>query len=754
MQNIDSISHVRGQSVYLDDIPVKEGTLHAVVLGSPAARGRIISVDTREAAALPGVIRIFSAADIPGENQIGGIIPDEELLAGEELHFQGQPVCIIVAHDELTARRARKLIRMEYEPLPPVIDVEEAWRKKQFLSPPRTFSLGDVKQAWAQCAHIAEGQAATGGQEHVYIETQGAYACPEEGGRIKIFSSTQGPTAVQRTAARILGLPMQQIGVEVARLGGGFGGKEDQATPWACMAALAAHHLQRPVKLILHRADDMRMTGKRHPYRSRFRIGLSEDLKILAFEAEYLQDGGAAADLSPAILERTLFHATNSYFIPNVQITAFSCRTNTPPNTAFRGFGGPQGMFVMEAAIAKAAWELGVPAHRIQQKNLLRENDEFPYGQQATHSQARACWAAADAAYHLAEKEKAVEEFNRANAWFKKGIAAMPVCFGISFTNTFMNQAGALVHVYHDGSIGISSAAVEMGQGVNTKLVQAAAHMLSVDPARIRIEPTDTTRVANTSPTAASSGADLNGKAVLDACRQILERLKHTAAELLDTKPDSIEFQNEKVLQGGAETGYDWVKLIGEAFRRRVNLSAQGYYATPGIHFDKQKEKGRPFAYHTYGTALVSATVDCIRGIYEIDEVGIVHDFGNSINPLVDMGQVEGGVVQGIGWMTLEEVAYTPEGRLMSDSLSAYKAPDLHAAPKSIRCIPLNEEGPQAAILRSKAIGEPPLMYGIGAFFAIQNALRAFNPSYRPYMQEAPFTPERVLMGLYRQSGQ
>jgi len=325
----------------------------------------------------------------------------------------------------------------------------------------------------------------------------------------------------------------------------------------------------------------------------------------------------------------------------------------------------------------------------------------------------------------------------------------MPVCFGISFTNTFMNQAGALVHIYHDGSIGISSAAVEMGQGVNTKLVQAAAHALSVNPARIRIEPTDTTRVANTSPTAASAGADLNGKAVVHACEQLLERLRSAAAELLQADPAAIEIREEKVLLHGSPSGYAWPKLVEEAFRRRVNLSSQGYYATPGIHFDKQIEKGRPFAYHTYGTAFVTVTVDCLRGTYTIDEVAIVHDFGNSINPVVDRGQVDGGVVQGIGWMTCEEVAYTAGGRLMSNSLSAYKAPDLHAAPVRILCTPLEMEGPPAAILRSKAVGEPPLMYGIGAFFAIQDAVRAFNPAYRPELQEAPFTPERVLMALY-----
>ena len=749
MKNIDSNGHVKGRSTFLDDLPVHEGTLCALAFGSPIAHGRITGAELEAARAIPGVVDIFSYADIPGDNQVGGIIPDEPLLAEQDLHYQGQPIFLIVAEDNWTARQARRLIQLRYTPLLPITDVEEAWGREEWLFRPRTFRLGDIDTAWSQCTYLFECDAETGGQEHLYLEPQGAYAIPREHGGIKLYSATQGPTLVQRTVARVLSLPMHQVEVEVPRLGGGFGGKEDQATAWACLAALAAWRLQRPVKIALHRQDDMRMTGKRHPYRSHFRIGLSKSMKILAYEVTYLQNGGAAADLSPAILERTLFHATNSYFIPNVKATAYSCRTNLPPNTAFRGFGAPQAMFVLEAAIAQAACELGISARRIQEANLLKEGDEFPYGQRARQAHARQCWAAVEATFDIRKKEQAIMAYNHQHSYQKKGLAMMPVCFGISFTKTPMNQASALVHIYQDGSIGLSSGAVEMGQGVNTKLVQVAAMALAVHPRRIKVETTDTTRVANTSPTAASSGADLNGKAVQQACVQLRRRLTAVAALILHVSPAVVQFRAEKVWCKGQPTALDWEKLIAEAFLRRVNLSAQGHYATPMIYFDKDKEKGHPFAYHVFGAAAISATVDCIRGTYEIDEVDIIHDFGNSLNIAVDQGQVEGGVVQGIGWMTAEEVVYSPEGRLLSDSLSTYKVPDITAAPKVIDCRPLGLDGPGLAILRSKAVGEPPLMYGIGAYFALLQAIRAFNPAYVPDFK-APFTPERVLMALYQ----
>ncbi|MBK8493506.1 MAG: molybdopterin-dependent oxidoreductase [Saprospirales bacterium] len=748
MKHLDSIAHVTGRSRYLDDIPEQKGTLHAVVFGSPVAHGRITGADLTEAARLPGVVAIFSAADIPGENQIGGIIPDEPLLADGTVHFRGQPVFVIVAENDFTARQARSLIRFDYEPLPICTDVQEAFEKQSFLFPPRTFQLGDVDACWPDCAVVVEGEAATGAQEHLYLETQGAYAVPLENGAMKIYSSTQGPTLTQRIAGRVLDLPMHQIEVEVGRLGGAFGGKEDQATAWACLATLAAWRLQRPVKLVLQRHDDIYMTGKRHPYRSHFKIGLSKDLRILGYEVTFLQDGGAAADLSPAILERTLFHTTNAYFIPHVKATAYSCRTNVAPYTAFRGFGGPQALFVIEAAIAKAAFELGIPAWQIQEKNLLAEGDAFPYGQLAEKPHARACWDTVKTAYALPLREKEIAEFNRQSTWLKKGLAMMPICFGISFTKTPMNQAGALVHIYQDGSIGLNTGAVEMGQGVHTKLVQVAAKALSVAPHRIKMEPTDTNRVANTSPTAASSGADLNGKAVQHACAQLRQRLHEAAGKLLQADPDAIDIREEQVWLSGKPTDLRWAQLIAEAFLQRVNLSAQGYYATPHIHFDKSIEKGSPFAYHVYGAALITATVDVLRGRYELDSVEIVHDFGNSMNPALDQGQLEGGVAQGIGWLTLEEVRYNAEGRLLADSLSTYKVPDMGSAPKRIDYQMLQAEGPPLAILGSKATGEPPFLYGIGAYHALVNAMQAFRPGLQLDF-EAPLTPERVLMALY-----
>ncbi len=609
--------------------------------------------------------------------------------------------------------------------------------------------MGDVSGTWDKCDHIFEGRADSGGQEHLYIETQGAYAYPSGNGTLKIHSSTQGPTAVQKITARVLGIPMNHIEVDVARLGGGFGGKEDQATGFAVMAALASYLLGQPVKLSLHRLDDIRMTGKRHPYSSDFRIGLSKDLKILAFQTTLYQNGGAAADLSPAIMERTLFHSTNAYYIPNTEVTVHSCKTNLPPNTAFRGFGAPQGMFVIESAIAKAADELNIPARTIQQKNFLKENDEFQYGQIAKDVNIGRCYTTAERDYDIQKKEKAISEFNKRNPLLKKGMAIMPICFGISFTNTTMNQARALVHIYQDGSVGISTGAIEMGQGVNTKLAQVAAGVFSIDINKIRLETTNTSRVANTSPTAASSGADLNGNALLIACNGLLNRLKSVAAKMLNCESEEIKLENEIVLRNGEPTDITWEKLIHTAFLSRVCLTENGHYATPEIFFDKSKEKGHPFAYHVYGTAIITVTLDCLRGTYSIDEVLIVHDFGNSLNPAIDKGQIEGGVMQGIGWMTMEEIVFNNEGRLLSNSLSTYKIPDIYSAPKTLECHALDTEGPELAIMKSKAVGEPPFLYGIGTFFAIQNAIKAFNPDYKIEF-DTPLTPEKVLMRLYQ----
>ncbi len=747
MKNIDSHSHVRGESVYLDDIPVVHGTLYACVFDSPIAHGKLKSIDTRGAENSKGVFRVITAKDLIGANQIGGIVPDEPLLAEGEVHFQGMPIAVVVAESEELARKAAKQIKVQIEELKPVTDPRVAAANGDLIVPPKRFVLGDTANAFSDCVHVFEGKTEQNGQEHLYIETQGAYAVPTENGGLKIYSSTQGPTAVQRAVCRVTGLQMHQVEVDVQRLGGGFGGKEDQANAWAGIVAVATQLTGRPVKYALHRMEDMRMTGKRHPYSSDYKIGLDKDLKIVAYEASFYQNAGASCDLSPPVLERTLFHCTNSYFIPNVTATAYCCRTNLPPNTAFRGFGGPQGMFVIESAIAHAAEKLGVSAGEIQRKNLIEDGDEFPYGQLA-ESDAITSWSQADTKFDFASLQKDADDFNANSKYFRKGVATMPVCFGISFTKTPMNQARSLVHVYTDGSVAVSTGAVEMGQGVNTKMAQVAAKVFGLAIEQIKVHTTNTLRIANTSPTAASAAADLNGKATQIACETIRERLIEVAVPLVEAETaEAVTLTDGFVYRNGEKTSLSWQTLVIEAHLKRVNLSEHSHYATPGIGFDWSTAKGHPFAYHVYGTAIVGVTVDCLRGRYEVDYVKCCHDFGTSMNTAVDLGQIEGGIVQGLGWVTMEEVVYDEKGKLRSNALSTYKVPDIYSVPKEISVLPLETDLPNLAIFNSKAVGEPPLMYGIGAYFAIRNAVRAFTDCSPEF--DLPFTPERVLMNLY-----
>ena len=747
MINIDAHNHVKGKSIYLDDIQEMKGTLYALPFDATVAHAKIISIDLHKALQRNGIVTILTAKDIPGENQIGGIIPDEPLFADGEVHFRGQVIALIIGTSEHHCRQAAKLIHVEFDELPVITDAREAQRQNKLIIPPRTFTLGNTDEAWSQCEHIFEGRTDVNGQEHLYIETQGAYARPKEDGSIIISSSTQGPTAVQKMVARVLGIPMHKVEIDTVRLGGGFGGKEDQATPWAVMVALASQLLHQPVKMAMHRMDDMRMTGKRHPYSSDFKIGLSKDLKILAYEVTHYQNAGAAADLSPAVMERTLFHSTNAYYVPNVIAKAYSCKTNLPPNTAFRGFGGPQGKFVIEAAIVKAAESLGVSPAEIQKINLVVDGNELSYGQILQQTNAHASWDSSMKTYDYAAQKQRIADFNNNNSRYKKGLAVQPICFGISFTNTMMNHARALVHIYHDGSVVVSTGAVEMGQGVNTKLLQIVIQTFGISPSKVRIESTNTLRVANTSPTAASAGADLNGKALEMACNALLGRLKTVAQN--EHNASDIQIKEEQIFADSKATNMTWNDLITKAFMLRVALSENAHYATPTIHYDKTKEKGHPFAYHVYGTAIVEVTVDCLKGTYDFDSVNIVHDFGESMNKDVDNGQIEGGLVQGIGWMTLEEIVYNEQGRLVSNALSTYKVPDIYSVPKSIHITHLETEGHELAIKKSKAVGEPPLMYGLGAYFAIRAAVKAFNPT-ADLAVNAPYTPEKVLMDLYK----
>ncbi|MFP4598404.1 MAG: xanthine dehydrogenase molybdopterin binding subunit [Persicimonas sp.] len=745
-KHLDAPFHTRGESLYVDDNPAPEGMLHAAVFGSPVAHGAIQSLDVSPALEHEEVVAVFTADDIPGENEVGPILTGEVLLAEGEVGYIGHPVAFVVAKSPEAAREAVELIEMEVEELPIVVDPREAHAKGQFIDTPRTFSLGDVDAAWDECDVVVEGECEIAGQEHLYLETNRARAVPEEGARVKCYSSTQSPYAVQKACARICGVAEHKIEVDVKRLGGGFGGKEDQATHWACMVTLAARVLRKPVQIVLHRLDDMQMTGKRHPYAADFKLGLKNDGTICAYDCKLYQNAGAAADLSTAVLERSLFHATNSYAIPNARIYAAPCRTNLQPHTAFRGFGGPQAMFVVEAAIAKAAEQMGVRREQLQKHNLLEDGDVFPYGQTAEAVQARVCWEDAAETFDLEGMREEIDAYNEEHVDTKKGLAVMPICFGISFTKIFLNQASSLLHIYTDGSVSVSTGGVEMGQGVTTNMAEIAAAELGIARDRVKVESTNTTRIANMSPSAASATTDLNGNATILATEEMLDRFRTMLSEEFDCAPEAVEIVDEKVFVDGEETGWDWEKVVNHAYINRVSLSAHAFYATPGIDFDAEKEKGKPFAYHVYGSAITQVTVDCVRGRYDIDSIRLVHDLGRQLNEVVDLGQIEGGLAQGIGWMTLEELAYDDEGRLLSNALSTYKAPDVYSLPDDfqvkMRTID-NPAGPRG----SKAVGEPPLMYGIGVYFAIRDAMRAF--AERDYAFDAPMTPERVLMGLH-----
>ena len=744
----DSELHAQGASTFTDDIPMPQGTLHAFPVISTIAHGQILAVKLDAALAFPGVIQILSASDIPGINNIGNIEAEEVLLADQIVMYHGQAIVLVIAETEAIARLAAGLVEVEYRELPAVFDARTAHAQGLHIAPPRIFSLGDPDKAWPDCDFIIEGSASTGAQEHVYLETQTALAVPLENNGLKLFSATQSPGLVQRICARLLGCPMHRIEVDVLRIGGGFGGKEEQATPWAALVALAAFLLKRPVKIKLNRDEDMRLTGKRHPYDADFKIGLARSGKILAYQVEFFQNAGAVADLSLAILERTLFHAGNSYYIPAIRATAHSCRTNLPPNTAFRGFGGPQAMFVLESAIFKVARIMNLDPAVIQQKNLLKAGDHFPYGMQAQRCLAETGWQMVQTRYAVQDRQHAINAYNALHALSKKALALMPICFGISFTATFLNQAGALVHIYTDGSVSVSMGAVEMGQGVKDKIKKIAALTFAIDDARIKVESTNTSRIANMSPTAASVGADLNGEATLLACKQILHNLKAVAAGLLgnNAAAEQITLKQEKVYLNDTATAIEWRQLISQAYISRTPLSAHAHYATPGLFFDRSSEKGEPFAYHVYGCAAVEVTVDCLRGIYTIDRVSVVHDAGKSLTPMIDRGQIEGGVVQGLGWMMLEEIIVDQQGRLITDNLTDYKIPDLYFAPEIEIGFLSDEDSP--AVMRSKAVGEPPFMYGIGAYFALLKAILAFNPEWQPDFC-APMTPEKVLLALY-----
>ena len=714
---------VRGAARFTADLPLPAGGLHAMVAVSPHAHATFAHLDTTAAAGQPGVRAVLTAGDIPGVNQISTMAHDELLLADGQVHCVGQPVALVVADSAEAAWRAAQLVTADWVVQPAILEAREAYDAGHVLAPPRTFASGDVDTAWAGCATVVSGRVDLGAQEHTYLETHCALAIPRDDGGLLVHSSTQSPSATQRAVARVTDLPMNLVEVQVARIGGGFGGKEEQATPWAALAAVAAVATGHAVRVAPDRRDDMRITGKRHPYTADYRLGLDAEGRFVAYEATLLQDAGCTTDLSSAVLERSLFHATNAYTIPHVRITVASCRTNLPSNTAFRGFGAPQAIAVLESAIRAAARELGLPAMMLQERNLVSEGDVTHYGMRLTDVRARECWAQLVAHHDPAGLVARAAAFNATHPLERRGVDVIPICFGIAFTARLLNQAEALVHVYADGTVSVTTGAVEMGQGVYAKIQAAAARELGVPVELVHVEPTTTSRVANVSPTAASTGADLNGAAAIQACRVI-------RAGLDKVDPDG---------------DLEWRDRVERAHDERIGLSALAHYATPGLSFSAEGATGRPFAYHVYGAAVVESTVDVLRGTARIERVAIVHDIGRSIDPRIDRGQVEGAVVQGVGWMTSEEIRHDATGRLLTDSLATYKIPDLDSAPE-VEVTLLQRESP--GLLGSKAVGEPPLVYGLGALFAIRSAIESVCPDLGTDVV-APMTPERVFTLLH-----
>ncbi len=747
MNNNEIIKHVRGESLFIDDMNTPDDVLYGTVITSVVPHGKIHSIKLGNALNIKGVVKIFDHNDIPGENQIGAIIKDEELLSDGIVKFIGEPIILVLSEDPDSGKKAAEEIKVEISPLPAITDPRESFKKGNLIIPARTFDHGDIDSAWDKCKVVVEGKVESGGQEHFYMETQASLAYPVENDGVKIHSSTQSPTAIQRAVSNVLGIPMNRVEVDVRRLGGGFGGKEDQATPWAALAALGSYLTKRPVKIVLSRSEDIRNTGKRHPFSSDFKIGLDSSGKIIAYEATFYQNCGAYADLSTAILERALFHSTNSYSIPNVRVTGISCYTNLPPFTAFRGFGGPQAMFVIESAIRKAAAEIGIDPVIVQKMNLLKEGDLFPYGMKTENCTLVKTWEILEEKFGIKKVFDDIREFNKKSKMVKRGAAVMPVAFGISFTNKMLNQAGALVHIYTDGSVSVSTGAVEMGQGVNKKIINVASETLSIPVSYVRIETTNTTRVANTSPTAASSGADLNGMATRTACLRLVDRLRTVAAEKFGSTPDKIEFKNGEIHETGGKKSLSWEELIEAAYSERVSLSSQAFYATPDIYFDKSTEKGKPFAYHVFGTAIVEAELDVLRGVYKFNRVSIVHDTGKSLDEQTDLGQIEGAFIQGLGWMTIEELLFNETGSLITGGSSTYKVPDIKFIPDEMNVEMFQGLKNPYAVLGSKAVGEPPFMYGIGGYFAVQNCISAANPE-AVLDYNCPVTPEKVLTDL------
>lgn len=738
--------HVTGRADYTDDLIEPSGTLHAYLGLSTIAAGRVRTLDLDAVRQAPGVVDVLTAADLPAANDISATAKgDEPLLAGDQVMFHGQPLFAVIADTRDAARRACQLAKVDYEQQPHYTDVLKARDAGMgYVTEPLTLSRGDMA-AMDHAPHRISGQMRIGGQEHFYLESQIAMAIPGEDDEVTLYTSTQHPSEVQHMVAHALGVPSHAVVVNVRRMGGGFGGKESQMNAFACIAAIAAKRLGRAVKLRPDRDDDMTITGKRHDFAVDYQVGFDDTGKIHAVRGDFYARAGYAADLSGPVTDRALFHADNAYYYPAVHLQSHPIRTNTCSNTAFRGFGGPQGVIVAERMIEEIAYHLGRDPLEVRKANLYQNGQLTPYHQEVNDQILPRIFAELESSSDYHARRAAVIAHNDKGGVIRRGIALTPVKFGISFTATWYNQAGALVHIYSDGSIHLNHGGTEMGQGLHTKMAQVLADALGVGIDRIKITKTTTEKVPNTSATAASSGTDLNGMAVADAAQKLVARLEAFSREAFGG-PLTL---GERVRAGAVEL--DWSSFINKAYLARVPLSATGFYKTPDIHWNRATGQGRPFYYYAYGAAVSEVSVDTLTGEYVIERSDILHDVGQSLNPALDLGQVEGGFIQGVGWLTSEELWWDDTGRLRTHAPSTYKIPLASDRPKVFRTqLAQWSVNPERTIKRSKAVGEPPFMLGISVFEALNMAVASVAGYRENPRLNAPATPEEVLMAIER----
>jgi len=749
--------HVAGTAVYIDDITEPAGTLHAGLGLSTVAHGILKSVDLSAVRAAPGVVAVLTHEDVPGVNDISPSgMDDDPVLADGKVEFHGQPIFCVIAETREEARRAARLAKIEYEELPAEIDIWDldVETHRQVVTP-LTLKRGDAASALASAPRRVKGRMRLGGQDHFYLEGQISLAVPGEDDDVTVYCSTQGPSETQHMIAHALGVASHSVTVEVRRMGGGFGGKETQANQCAAIAAIAARKLKRAVKIRLDRDEDMVATGKRHDFAIDYEVGFDDEGRILAVDYTFALRAGFSADLSGPVGDRALFHCDNAYFYPHVHAKSAPLYTNTVSNTAFRGFGGPQGMVGAERVIDEVAFAVGKDPLEIRKLNFYDPmgveggRNLTPYHQKVEDCIIQRIVAELEESADYAGRRKAIAEFNAKSRFVKRGIALTPVKFGISFTKTESNQAGALVHVYTDGSVHMNHGGTEMGQGLHLKVAQVVAEEFQIDLDRVKITATTTSKVPNTSPTAASSGADLNGMAAQNAARQIKDRLIDFAAESHQVPRDQVVFLPNRVRIGNAEISFN--ELVKQAYMARVQLSAAGFYKTPKIHWDRSKGRGHAFYYYAYGAACSEVSVDTLTGEYVVERTDILHDTGRSLNKIIDIGQIEGGFIQGMGWLTTEELWWDGKGRLRTHAPSTYKIPLASDRPKVFN-VALTDwsEAYEPTVHRSKAVGEPPLPLGLAVLHALSDAVASVADHTVCPRLDAPATPECVLMAIER----